>query len=440
MKNRLITILGAGESGVGAAILAKKLGYSVFVSDFGKIGQTYKDRLMIEGIDVEENGHSEDRILTAEIIIKSPGISPDAPIIQSLKNKGIPIISEIEWASRHTKKPIIAITGSNGKSTTTTLVWHLLTHGGISAALTGNIGHSLALSVAQDNVDVFVTEVSSFQLEDIQDFAPYISVILNITPDHLDRYHYNIDEYANAKFRIYENQMAGNFYLYPISDEIIAKGLTRVNPTVTKVAIKPVINNDQKVWVDDAMYTLTNPSLQGLHNASNALFAIVIARIYHLPPAVIQEGLHTFKGLPHRMEAVGEINGIKFINDSKATNVDSVFYALEAQDSPVIWIAGGVDKGNNYDVLTPLVATRVKKLICLGINNQPLHHAFGNIVQGITEVKTMKDALAVAINVASEGDVVLLSPACASFDLFNHYIHRGEVFKEEFEKLKKSIG
>jgi len=439
MKNGLITILGAGESGVGAAILAKKVGFHPFVSDSGKISEVFKNQLIEEKIDFEEGQHDAEKILKSELVIKSPGIPPSAPIVEALHKAGVEIISEIEWAFLYTSKPIVAITGSNGKSTTTTLIWHLLQNSGINAALTGNIGHSLALSVAKDESEVFVTDVSSFQLEDIQKFTPFISLILNITPDHLDRYHYNINEYAAAKFRVFENQTEGDFFIYPTFDEIINPGISRLNPKVNKIALDNNQIQGGVITYDNNQYTLRNLSLQGRHNAANALFAVAVARIFNIDKTDIQKGLDSFKGLPHRMENVGEIQGIRFINDSKATNVDSVFYALEAQKSKVIWIAGGVDKGNDYSVLMPLVRQKVKKLICLGKKNDPLLKAFLGIIPSIAETESMENALKLSMEGAEHGDVVLLSPACASFDLFNNYMHRGDLFRSEFEKLKYSL-
>lgn len=439
MKNRLITILGAGESGVGAAILARKVGFQPFVSDSGKISEVFKNQLIEEKIVFEEGQHDVEKILESELVIKSPGIPPTASIVEALYKAGVKVISEIEWAFLHTSKPIVAITGSNGKSTTTTLIWHLLRNAGINAALTGNIGHSLALSVAKDQTEVFVTEVSSFQLEDVQKFSPYISLILNITPDHLDRYHYDIKEYAAAKFRVFENQKEGDFFIFPSSDEIINQGISALNPKVNKISLNIDEIQGGVITYQNHHYTLSNPSLQGRHNAANALFAVAVARIFNIEIIDIQKGLDSFKGLPHRMEKVGEIKGIRFINDSKATNVDSVYYALEAQKSKVIWIAGGVDKGNDYSVLMPLVRQKVKKLVCLGKKNEPLLVAFQGIIPSVVETDSMENALKLSMEGAEHGDVVLLSPACASFDLFNNYMHRGDLFRSEFEKLKYSL-
>ncbi|MEY2905173.1 MAG: UDP-N-acetylmuramoyl-L-alanine--D-glutamate ligase [Bacteroidota bacterium] len=435
MKSRLITILGAGESGVGAAILAKKLGYYPFVSDSSLIGTVYKDNLVKEGIEFEEGSHQIEKILESELVIKSPGIPPTAPIVESLKKAGKILISEIEWAFSHTDKPIIAITGSNGKSTTTTLIWHLLKNAGIQAKLTGNIGHSLALAVAQNDVEVFVTEVSSFQLEDINKFAPFISLILNITPDHLDRYHYDIQEYAATKCRIFENQKGGSYFLYPDNDKLVCENISALSKDVEKIPLSLDTNSERVLKYENHSYFLHNPSLQGNHNAANALFAIAVSRIFEIPPNNIQKGLDSFKGLPHRMEFLGKIRGISFINDSKATNVDSVYYALQAQNSRIIWIAGGVDKGNDYSELIPLVRQKVKKLVCLGKNNEPLLHAFGEIIPIVEEASSMEIAVNLCMEGAENGDIILLSPACASFDLFNNYMHRGEMFRQEFEKL-----
>ncbi|MDX1904274.1 MAG: UDP-N-acetylmuramoyl-L-alanine--D-glutamate ligase [Thermonemataceae bacterium] len=451
-----IIILGAGESGVGAALLAKAKNYDVFVSDSSKISEHYRKVLEENQIAFEEENHSTELILTADEVIKSPGISGTAAIILAIQEQKIPIISEIEFAFRCTKAKIIAITGSNGKTTTTLLAYHLLKNAGINVGLGGNVGKSFALQVLKEEYDYYVLEISSFQLDDTFLFKPYISVILNITPDHLDRYDYNFDKYADAKFKIMRNQGENDFAIYNADSEAIEKRILKQKPIVQQLAIS--LNPDENLrsiskisYYQEGKITLRMPynrpsqitlqeeeiNLRGKHNLFNAMAATLIAQILGLSLEKIKEGLATFEGVPHRLEEVAEVRGVRFINDSKATNVDSVFYALDSfsEDKNIIWIAGGVDKGNEYSQIEDLVKSKVKLLLALGKDNQKLLNFFEGKLP-IIKVDSMEKAVKQAFKEASRGDTVLLSPACASFDLFKNYEDRGEQFKLYVKKLK----
>ena len=429
-------ILGGGESGVGAALLAQKKGYKVFVSDYGIIESTYKNILVTRGIDFEENKHSAHLIYKTREVIKSPGIPQDAEILCGLRERKIPVISEIEFASRFTAAFLVAITGSNGKTTTTKLITHLLLCAGLTVKSTGNIGNSFAADILNNDKDIYVIELSSFQLEDVIDFHPDVAILLNVTPDHLDRYKGDIRAYAAAKFNIQKNLRTKDLFITNASD-IITEDLLekREKRDYQLLRIEMPSKVMEAVIVEDSSYNLTNKSLQGRHNAFNSIVAITVARRLGLTPKVIQLGLDSFVNDAHRLEIVAEWKGIVFINDSKATNTDAVFYALEAMDSNVVWIAGGVDKGNDYSVLDSLVSDKVKALIALGNRNDIIIDHFSPFVKRIVDTNSMQQALLAAIEWATSGDVILLSPACASFDLFDNYKHRGELFKTEIEKL-----
>ena len=421
-------ILGAGESGTGAAILAKKQGYDVFVSDFGKIGEPYKQELNTREIEYEEGRHSEERLLQADLVIKSPGIPDKAPIIKKLKQVDVEIIDEIEFTSRYTDALIIAITGSNGKTTTTSLTYHLLKEAGLNVGVGGNIGKSFAKQVAEKEREYYVIEVSSFQLDYTENFRPQIAMLLNITPDHLDRYDYVMQNYINSKFRIINNQSIGDWFIYNADDDVITKEL---NHQIISQQLIPITEKNYEggfIQVLDATISTNSLTIQGKHNRFNAACAIAVAKLVGLSDFEIDKGLITFKNEPHRLETVATINGVAYINDSKATNVDATYYALEAMEKPIVWIVGGQDKGNDYTVLEELVSEKVKAIVALGVDNSKIEAAFSPYVKILEDTKSMKEAVKVAATYAEPGDVVLLSPACASFDLFKNYIARGEEF------------
>ena len=436
-KEKNIAILGGGESGVGAAILAHKLGYWVFLSDFSAIRADHQEELAERGISFEENGHSRSILKEVGLVIKSPGISPSSDIVQWLYQIGTPVISEIEFGARHTRQPIIAITGTNGKSTTTKLTWHLLQEAGIQAALGGNIGKSFARLVAQLSPQYFVLEISSFQLEDCPTFKPQIAALLNITPDHLDRYNGSMSQYAQAKFQIFKNQKDGEVFIYNASDEWIEKGLKLADSTIKKIGI-PVPSTATApqipLRVGEHSFLLRNAALLGQHNAHNALFAITIALQLKIDPILIQKGLDSFEGLPHRMQVIKQVKGVTYINDSKATNIDAAFYALGAIKTPIIWIAGGVDKGNDYTALYSVMKP-VKAIIAIGRENGKLWSAFEKYDMIKQEVETMQQAVQTAATIGSKNDTVLLAPACASFDRFQNFEHRGELFEKAVNEL-----
>lgn len=445
MEQRLV-ILGGGESGVGTAILGKKKGYDVFVSDFGKIKNNYKEVLGLHGIKWEEEKHTEELILNADVVMKSPGIPDKSPMVKKLLEKGIKVISEIEFAIQYTKAITVGITGSNGKTTTTMLTYHLLKQGGINVGLAGNIGKSFAWQVADDKHDVYVLELSSFQLDGIIDYKPHIAIITNISPDHLDRYDYDYGKYIAAKFRITENQTKEDYLIYDADDEAIANWL-KMNKTkaqllpfsITKTfengafekdnTINININNEEFVMPTDKL------SLEGKHNVKNAMAATTVAQILRIRKATIRESLSDFQGVEHRLEKVLKIQNVQYINDSKATNVNAAFYALDSMNTPTVWIVGGVDKGNDYSELMSLVREKVKAIICLGIDNKKIIEAFGDVVDEMIEAQNMKDAVKMAQRMAEKGDTVLLSPACASFDLFENYEDRGRQFKQAVQNL-----
>jgi UDP-N-acetylmuramoylalanine--D-glutamate ligase len=441
-----LVVLGGGESGVGTAILGKKKGYDVFVSDFGKIKNNYKEVLILNKIKFEDEKHSEDLIFNADVVMKSPGIPDKTPIIKKLKELNIPVLSEIEFTSQYTHAVTIGITGSNGKTTTTMLTYHLLKQGGLNVGIAGNIGKSFAWQVADGKYDYYVLELSSFQLDGIVNYKPHIAVITNISPDHLDRYNYNFDEYIAAKFRITMNQTEEDYLIYDADDEAIINWLNKnkvkaklVPFSLTKQfdfgafehnnTINININNDPFVMLTSHL------SLEGKHNVKNALAATSVAQLLKVRKKTIRESLSDFQGVEHRLEKVLKIQNVQYINDSKATNVNAVFFALHSMTSPTIWIVGGVDKGNDYDQLLPLVNEKVKAIICLGIDNKKIIDTFGDIVDELVEATSMTEAVRLAYRLAEKGDTVLLAPACASFDLFENYEDRGKQFKEAVRNL-----
>ncbi|MGI4832789.1 MAG: UDP-N-acetylmuramoyl-L-alanine--D-glutamate ligase [Janthinobacterium lividum] len=450
MKN--LVILGAAESGVGAALLAQAKGYAVFVSDRGEIKPNYKAKLTAAGIEFEENTHTLARILQAEEVVKSPGIPEKAPVIKALREKRIPIISEIEFASRYTKARFVAITGTNGKTTTTLLTYHLLKEAGLSVGLAGNIGYSLAEQVMADKFEYYVLELSSFQLDDIQDFRPWLALLLNITPDHLDRYDYSLDKYAAAKLRIAANQALDDYFIYNADDENIERFATTAFMMAFVLPFSLHHRSDYHLAAyyeeesslrvhipiedehPDRISIETSP-LIGQHNRQNMAAAILAARVAGASPEQIETALGTFKNADHRLQLVREMDEVQYIDDSKATNVEAAWYALDGVKREIVWIAGGTDKGNDYASLQPLAQQKVKALICLGVDNAKLRAAFADHVPIIEETQDMADAVRRATAHAAPGNVVLLSPACASFDLFKNYEDRGQQFAAAVQAL-----
>jgi len=440
-----LVVLGGGESGVGTAILGKKENFDVFLSDRGTIKDKYKAMLDEHGIAYEEGKHTEELILNADLVMKSPGIPKKAELIKKLKEYGISVISEIEFASRYTDAKIIAITGSNGKTTTSSLMYHILKQAGLNVGLGGNIGTSFALLVATQQYDYFVLEISSFQLDDIETFKPYIAILLNITPDHLDEYDYSFDKYAQSKFRITENQDENDYFIYNQDDlktmEMIGNIQIRANqkPFSMEDANQDSYANDEFFFIDKSntnfSMNISDLSLIGKHNVSNSLAAATAANILKLKKESIRKSLMDFKSVEHRLEPVLTIRGIDFINDSKATNVNATYFALESMKKPVVWIVGGKDKGNDYNEILPFVKAKVHAIVCLGADNAKLKQFFGPFIPTIVETDNMKDCVEQAYKLADKGDVVLLSPACASFDLFNGYEDRGDQFKEQVRNL-----
>lgn len=441
-----LVVLGGGESGVGTAILGKKEGYEVFVSDFGKIKEGYKNVLNQYEIKWEDEQHTEDKILNADLVMKSPGIPEKAPIVKKLLEKGIPVISEIEFTAQFTNAKTIGITGSNGKTTTTMLTYHLLKQAGLNVGLAGNIGKSFAWQVAEENFDVYVLELSSFQLDGCINYKPNIAVITNISPDHLDRYEYKYENYIASKFRITMNQDENDYLIYDNDDEAISNWLQN---NKTKAQLIPFsllekmkngafINNDTMEFSinneEFAMKT-TDISLEGKHNMKNAMAATSVAQLMKIRKETIRESLSNFQGVEHRLEKVLKIQNVQYINDSKATNVNATFFALDSMNVPTVWIVGGVDKGNDYSELMSLVREKVKAIICLGIDNRKIIDAFSDVVDMMVEVDNMRDAVNTAKHIAEKGDNVLLSPACASFDLFQNYEDRGNQFKAAVRNL-----
>ena len=442
-----LVVLGGGESGVGTAILGKKKGYDVFVSDFGKIKENYKEVLSINQIPWEEKQHTEDLILNADVVMKSPGIPDKSPIVKQLREKGISVISEIEFAAPFTDAITIGITGSNGKTTTTLLTYHLLKQGGLNVGLAGNIGKSFAWQVAENKHEAYVLELSSFQLDGIINYKPHIAVITNISPDHLDRYNYDYSLYIASKFRITMNQTENDFLIVDADDEAIGHWL-KYNSTKAQIIPFSVakelefggsIDKDNNINInlnqDNFTMAINKLALEGKHNVKNAMAATTIAQLMKIRKETIRESLTNFQGAEHRLEKVLKIQNVQYINDSKATNVNATFFALDSMTTPTVWIVGGVDKGNDYDELMPLVREKVKGIVCLGVDNKKLVEKFENVVEVLVETTSMEEAVKIANKIAEKGDTVLLSPACASFDLFENYEDRGRQFKLAVQKL-----
>ena len=446
---KTLVILGGGEIGVGAAILGKTKGYYVFLSDSGQIAERYRSQLDAEGIEWEQGGHTMERILAADEVVKSPGIPPTVPVMQQIFTKGIPVISEIEFAGRYTDARMVCITGSNGKTTTTLLTYHVLKDAGINVGLAGNVGQSLALQVAREHHDVYVIELSSFQLENMYDFHANIAVILNITPDHLDRYEYEMQNYINAKFRILNNLTPRDAFIYWQDDPVIRRQLERITTEASLYPFAEHREDNTRAWVDDEeMMCVETPaenlrmpradlSLNGLHNLYNSMAAALSACILDIDKDEIRKALSNFEGVEHRLEPAGTVNGVRYINDSKATNVNSTWYALESMPEDTILILGGKDKGNDYSEILPLVKKKVKAIICMGKDNAKLLDFFTGEVPAIYDTHSIDDAVATAARIAASGDTVLLSPCCASFDLFKSYEDRGRQFKDRVKQLLK---
>ncbi|HNS29048.1 MAG TPA: UDP-N-acetylmuramoyl-L-alanine--D-glutamate ligase [Tenuifilaceae bacterium] len=445
-KEKRIVVLGGGESGVGAAILATKKGFDVFLSDAGSIKAKYKEMLRKYSIAWEENSHNLELILTADEVVKSPGIPDRVPVVQEIVKKGIPVISEIEFAGRYTNAYKICITGSNGKTTTTTLIYHMMRKAGLNVGLAGNVGNSFALQVAEHEFDYYVIELSSFQLDGVHSFKPDIAILLNISPDHLDRYDYKMENYVNSKFRITKNLSEDEYFIFCSDDEVT---MDRVNQIVFKAQLLPfsqqreegqtAFRRDNSMFVNyndsDFSMSINDLALKGRHNVYNSMAAGIAGHALHIRKDVIRESLSDFQGVEHRLERFLKVRGVQYINDSKATNVNSTWYALECMDTPVVWIAGGTDKGNDYTELFHLVRDKVKALICLGVDNAKLHMAFSDKVPVIVDVRSAQEAVAYAYRLSEPGDTVLLSPACASFDLFENYEDRGRQFKQAVRNL-----
>ncbi|SEL11325.1 UDP-N-acetylmuramoylalanine--D-glutamate ligase [Aquimarina amphilecti] len=441
-----LVVLGAGESGVGTAILGKKKGFEVFVSDKGTITDHYKNVLINFEIEWEEQKHTEDKILNADVVMKSPGIPDKVELVKKLYRNGIPVISEIEFASEFTSAKVVGITGSNGKTTTTMLTHHVLKNGGIDVNMAGNIGDSFAKQVVENDTPYYVLELSSFQLDGIVKFAPHIAVLTNITPDHLDRYEYKFENYIASKFRITLNQTERDYFIYDGDDEIIKKYIeehpirSRLLPfSLTRKVENGAYLEGEKITITIDNNELTMPTkdlaLKGNHNVKNAMAAATVSQLLKIRKTTIRECLENFHGVEHRLENVLKINNVQYVNDSKATNVNATFYALDAMKSATVWIVGGVDKGNDYTELYPLVNEKVKAIICLGVDNSKIINAFGNCVDNIVETQSMKEAVNMAYKIAERNENVLLSPACASFDLFKNYEERGRQFKEAVREL-----
>ena len=441
-----LVVLGGGESGVGTAILGKQKGYDVFVSDAGEIGNKFKEVLLKNEISFEENKHTESKILVADVVMKSPGIPGSMPLILKLKAKGISVISEIEFAAKYTDATIVGITGSNGKTTTTMLVHHILKDAGLNVGIAGNIGISFAKQIAQGSRENYVVELSSFQLDDIENFNCHIAILTNITPDHLDRYDYDFEKYIASKFRITKNQKASDYLIYDADDEAIN---TWLKDNSTKAKLLPfslkkelaygAFLKDNTIIININKDTFKMPistlAVKGKHNVKNTMAATMAAQLLQIRKEAIKESLSNFEGVEHRLENVAKVKGVEYINDSKATNINATFYALECMNRQTVWIVGGVDKGNDYSDLLPLVREKVKAIVCLGLDNQKIKDMFGNVVDIVVETAGAEEAVKVAHKLSENGDAVLLSPACASFDLFENYEDRGRQFKDAVRNL-----
>ena len=441
-----LVVLGGGESGVGAAILGKEKGMKVFLSDMGSIPEKYKTTLLDENIEFEEGKHTEEFILDADIVVKSPGIPPYAPMVEKIVAKGIPVLSEIEFAGRYTDAKMVCITGSNGKTTTTLLTYHILKQAGLNVGLAGNVGKSLALQVARENHDYYVIELSSFQLENMYDFKANIAVIMNITPDHLDRYDHKMENYVKAKFRILQNQTSDDYFIYWQGDPIVTEQIRQIQTEAIMMPFSEFRQEDSKAYVEDGIIHFIGPNevweiprdklaLRGLHNLYNSMAAGLSASILDIKNEKIRSALEDFEAVEHRLEYVDTINGVKYVNDSKATNVNSTWYALESMTTPTVLILGGKDKGNDYTEIEGLVKEKVKAIVCMGKDNSKLLDFFSGKVAHIADTHSIEEAVKECAALAEEGDTVLLSPCCASFDLFKSYEDRGEKFKAEVKKL-----
>jgi len=446
VQENKIAVLGAGESGCGAALLARNKGKEVFVSDQSFINDKYRKLLTDHSIAFEEGMHTESKITDAQLVIKSPGIPDKAPLIQKIKGLGIPVISEIEFAGRYTNAKKLCITGTNGKTTTTLLTYHILKNAGLNVGLAGNVGQSFAMQVATKDHDYYVIELSSFQLDGMFDFRADVAVILNITPDHLDRYEYKLENYIDSKFRITQNQSDDDAFIYCADDPVLANALQRHEIKSKHYPFSILKNQGMSAYVDnnnlhiniknqDLHMSIFDLALQGKHNLYNSMAAGIAARIIDIRKEIVRESFADFKNIEHRLEHVMTVHGIEFINDSKATNVNSTWYALECMQKPVVWIVGGVDKGNEYEALRELVKEKVKAIVCLGVDNKKIIDSFSDIVPNITESNSATDAVNSAYELGKKGDVVLLSPACASFDLFKNYEDRGWQFKKAVRSL-----
>ncbi|MBL4745187.1 MAG: UDP-N-acetylmuramoyl-L-alanine--D-glutamate ligase [Flavobacteriaceae bacterium] len=441
-----IVILGGGESGVGTAILAKKMNYEVFVSDFGAIKGNYKAILVENDIAFEEGKHTEATILEADVLMKSPGIPESVPIVVLALKKGISVISEIEFTAKYCKATIVGITGSNGKTTTTLLTHHVLSKAGLDVRVAGNIGTSFAAQVATSETENYILELSSFQLDGVVDFAPHIAVITNISPDHLDRYNDDFMEYVASKFRITKNQTAKDYLIYDGDDSVINSWLAthKIRPQLLPFSLEKEVSQGaflkgQELFIklnkEEVIMNIKTLALQGKHNIKNAMAATMVAKLMKVRKQTIRESLEDFEGVEHRLEAVKHVRGVSYMNDSKATNVNATYYALDCMKSPTVWIVGGVDKGNDYFDLMPLVREKVKAIVCLGVDNVKIKETFGNVVDLIVETLGAEEAVKVAAKIAEKGDIVLLSPCCASFDLFENYEDRGNKFKNAVRNL-----
>jgi UDP-N-acetylmuramoylalanine--D-glutamate ligase len=439
-------ILGAAESGIGAAVLARKQGYEVFISDFGSIKDKYRSELQQRGFEFEEGVHTEEKILNADLVIKSPGIPDKAPIIKKLNEKGILVISEIEFAGKYTSAKKVCITGSNGKTTTTMLIYHMFQKAGLNVGLAGNVGKSMALQVAENEFDYYVIELSSFQLDGMYEFKADVAILLNITPDHLDRYEYQMQNYVNSKFRITQNQTSEDLFIYcsddPILQDEIKKRKIASKCVTFGLGLPPaegagIRDNNMIINWDQNIFTMSilDIALQGNHNTYNSMAAGISGMAVNIRSEKIRESLADFKGVEHRLERFLKVHGIEFINDSKATNINSTWYALESMTQKTVWIVGGIDKGNNYAELYNLVKAKVKAIVCLGVDNSKILEAFKDLGVAMVETQSMPDAVRSAYYLAKKDDTVLLSPACASFDLFENYEDRGRQFKQAVREL-----
>ncbi len=447
-NRQFLVVLGGGESGAGAAVLGKVKGFDVFLSDMGTISEPHRGLLLEEEIEFEEGGHSRERILQADIVVKSPGIPPTAPLVRELAERGVPILSEIEFAGRYTDAKMVCITGSNGKTTTTLLTYHILRNAGLDVGLAGNVGKSLALQVAHGEHDVYVIELSSFQLENMYDFKADVAVIMNITPDHMDRYDHKMENYVAAKFRILRNQTPDDYFIYWQDDPVVKAQIRAIHTEAMQLPFGEHREEGSAAWVEDGIVHFSTPedvweiprdrlALPGLHNLYNSMAAGLSASLLNVRNETIRRSLEDFEAVEHRLEYVATIDGVRYINDSKATNVNSTWYALESMTEPTVLILGGKDKGNDYSEIEPLVRDKVKAIVCMGKDNAKLLDFFTGKVPEISDTHSLEEAMAECARIAGDGDVVLLSPCCASFDLFKSYEDRGDQFKAAVRKLIK---